>query len=72
MKALEVRKDISLTVLRGAAKAEKDAKVYQRLLGIMYLQGGKSRKEAEQAACLTSNVFRIWIRRFNAQGVEGL
>lgn len=33
---------------------------------------GKSRSEAQKIACLTINNFRIWLKRFNEQGIEGL
>ncbi len=66
------RKDIALNELREVLKKEKDAKVYRRLLGIIHLLEGGSRKEAEQKAQLTVNVFRNWILRFNKQGIAGL
>jgi transposase len=66
------RKDIGLEELREILKKEKDAKVYRRLLGIIHLLEGGSRKEAEQKAHLSVNVFRNWILRFNKHGIEGL
>ena len=63
---IKPREDISLNELKGALKNEKNAKVYQRLLGIVHLLEGGSRKEAETKAQLSLNVFRGWIIRFNA------
>ncbi len=69
---IKPREDISLNELKGALKNEKNAKVYQRLLGIVHLLEGGSRKEAETKAQLSLNVFRGWIIRFNAYGIAGL
>lgn len=36
------------------------------------MHDGCSRSEAEKIACLTPNVFRIWVKRFNELGIEGV
>lgn len=72
MRAVELRKDIHAPTLRAAAKKEKDGTMCRRLLGIAHLLEGGSRTEAQKIACLTVNIFRIWIKRFNEQGIEGL
>ena len=72
MRAVEIRKDIPGIDLRISAKKEKDGTMCRRLLGIAHLLDGGSRTEAQKIACLTVNIFRIWIRRFNEQGIEGL
>ena len=72
MKRIALRNDINSSLIRASAKKEKCAKVCRRLLAIAALHDGCSRHEAEQIACLTPNVFRIWIKRFNAFGIEGI
>jgi len=69
---IRLRKDIPLDDLKMALKKEKDAKVYRRLLGIIHLLEGGSRKEAEEKAQLSLNIFRNWIIRFNKFGISGL
>lgn len=72
MRPIEIRDDIAPVILRRAAKEERDGVVCRRLLGIAHLLEGGSRSEAQKIACLTVNTFRIWIQRFNVQGIEGL
>lgn len=72
MRAIEVRKDISGTTLRKAAKREENSAVCRRMLGMAHFIEGGSRLEAQKIACLSVNVFRIWIRRFNEEGIKGL
>jgi len=72
MKRILLRTDITSSLIRASAKKEKCAKVCRRLLAIAALHDGCSRSEAEQIACLTPNVFRIWVKRFNAFGIEGI
>ena len=72
MKATILRKDIPALELRKRAKIERDAKVCRRLLGIAHLLEGGRRFEAEKITCLSTNVFRVWLKRFNNFGMEGL
>lgn len=72
MRGISVRQDIPVSVLRDRAKQEKSSSMCRRLLGIAHLIESGSRSEAQTIACLTLNVFRVWIRRFNAEGIEGL
>lgn len=72
MKRISLRFDIDSSLIRASAKKEKCAKICRRLLAIAALNDGCSRSEAEKIACLTPNVFRIWIKRFNESGIEGI
>lgn len=54
------------------ARKESDAKVRIRILGIAAALEGKSRTEASKVAGLNLNIFRIWIKRYNEKGIEGL
>lgn len=67
-----IRTDISVETLRQALKVESDGNVVRRLQGVIALLAGGSRREAQEAACLSINVFRTWIKRFNEFGIEGL
>lgn len=68
----KVRCDISVETLKNHMSQEKDIRVYRRLLGIIHLLEGGSRREAQEKAQLSMNVFRTWIIRFNKSGIEGL
>jgi transposase len=72
MRATEVRCDIPVKELKVAVRGEKNSKVCRRLLGIIHLLEGGSRQEAQSIACLSVNVMRKWIKRFNQDGIEGL
>jgi len=72
MRATEVRKDISGLEVRKAAKRESSSAVCRRMLGMAHLIEGGSRIQAQEIACLTVNVFRSWIKRFNEEGIKGL
>lgn len=67
-----LRKDIEASTLRKAAKTETNAGMCRRLLGIAHILEGGTREEAHKIACLTINIFRIWMKRFNESGIEGL
>ena len=67
-----LRQDIKAETLRDAAKTEKNSNTVRRLLGIAHLLDGGTRCEAQKICCLTINVFRIWMKRFNEQGIDGL
>lgn len=72
MRPISIREDIRAETLRQAAKTERNSGMCRRLLGIAHLIEGGNRTEAQKIACLTVNTFRIWIQRFNTQGIEGL
>jgi transposase len=72
MRPTEIRQDIKAEVLRQTAKLEKDGGMCRRLLGMAHLLEGGSRSESHTISCLTVSSFRIWIQRFNRDGIEGL
>lgn len=72
MQATVVRSDIPVKELRIAVRKEKNSRICRRLLGIIHLLEGGSRQEAQDIACLSINVMRKWIKRFNQYGIEGL
>lgn len=72
MRRTEIRKDIKAELLRQTAKLERDGGLCRRLLGIAHLLEGGSRSESQRISCLTASTFRIWIQRFNRDGIKGL
>lgn len=54
------------------SKKEKNGRTRARILGIAAILEGKKRTEAAKIAGLNENVFRIWIKRYNEQGIDGL
>jgi transposase len=72
MRLINLRSDIASSEIRAAAKKEKCAKMCRRLLAISALRDGCTRQEAEKIACLTPNVFRTWVKRFNENGIESI
>jgi transposase len=67
-----IRKDISIDVIYQNARVEKRAKVRSRMLGIAAILEGRKRADAAKIAGVTINVMRVWVRRFNEQGFDGL
>ena len=72
MRLLELRKDIEVKALRQAAKVEKDSGLCRRLFGICHLLETGDLSGARSISCLTSVPFYYWVKRFNAEGIEGL
>jgi len=69
---LEVRKDITPTVLRKKARSEKDGRVASRLLGIANILDGMDRDQAARCVGMTRQTLGDWVRRYNDEGVEGM
>ena len=70
--AIDIRKDIAVEEVYRQAKQEKSAKIRTRLLAIAAVLEGKTRTYAAKLAGITISNIRIWIKRFNEQGFEGL
>jgi transposase len=70
--AINIRKDIAAEAVYRQAKQEKSAKVRTRLLAIAAVLEGKTKTYAAKLAGITISNIRIWIKRFNEQGFEGL
>jgi transposase len=69
---VSIRKDISVEDVYKQAQKEKSGKIRARLLAIAAILEDKSRSYAAKVAGLTINNIRIWVRRFNATGFDGL
>ena len=67
-----LRTDFDATQLRALAKQSRDADQTRRLLALAAIYDGASRTEAAQIGCVTLQIVRDWVLRFNARGPEGL
>ena len=70
--AVPLRTDLDAAQLRALAKQSRDADQTRRLLALAAISDGASRTEAAQIGCVTLQIVRDWVLRFNARGPEGL
>jgi transposase len=70
--AVPLRSDFDAAQLRALAKRSDDADQTRRLLAVAAIFDGASRTEAAQIGCVTLQIVRDWVLRFNARGPEGL
>jgi len=69
---IPLRSDYDAALLRRIARESQDPDQVRRLLTLALIYDGGSRTEAANAGCVTLQVVRDWVLRFNAQGPEGL
>ena len=67
-----LRTDYDAIRLRRLARQAKDGPQTRRLLALAAIYDGASRTEAAQIGCVTLQIVRDWVLRFNARGPEGL
>jgi len=70
--AVPLRSDFDAAQLRALAKRARDPDQTRRLLALAAIYDGASRTEAAQIGCVTLQIVRDWVLRFNAWGPEGL
>ena len=70
--AVPLRCDFDAAQLRALAKRSRDPDQTRRLLALAAIYDGASRTEAAQIGCVTLQIVRDWVLRFNARGPEGL
>jgi transposase len=70
--AVPLRSDFEAAQLRALAKRARDPDQTRRLLARAAIYDGASRTEAAQIGCVTLQIVRDWVLRFNARGPEGL
>jgi transposase len=70
--AVPLRSDFDAAQLRALAKRAQDPDQTRRLLALAAISDGASRTEAAQIGCVTLQIVRDWVLRFNARGPEGL
>src|SRR4028119_2322627 len=66
-----LRTDFDATRLRALAKQSLEADQTRRLLALAAIYDGASRTEAAQLGCVTLQIVRDWVLRFNAKGPKG-
>ena len=72
MVAVPIAKEHTPAELRALARRERDGRVGSRLLALADALDGMGRGEAARAAGMDRRTLRDWVRRYNAEGVEGL
>jgi transposase len=69
---IALRPDCDAALLRWIARESEDADQVRRLMTLAVIYDGGSRTEAAKAGCVTLQVVRDWVLRFNADGPAGL
>lgn len=72
MPALPLRTDFDAKSCRLAARHAGDAAQTRRLLSIAAIYDGASRSEAAALGSVTVQIVCDWVKKFNAQGPDGL
>ena len=70
--AVPLRTDFDAAWLRALAKQSRDPDQTRRLLALAAIDDGASRTKAAQIGCVTLQIVRDWVLRFNARGPGGL
>ena len=69
---IPLRPDYDAAVLRRIARESEDADQVRRLMTLAMIYDGAHRMAAANAGCVTLQVVRDWVLRFNAEGPAGL
>jgi transposase len=67
-----LRPEFDAAALRSLAKRSRDPDQTRRLLALAAIYKGATRTEAARIGCVTLQIVRDWVLRFNAQGPAGL
>src|ERR687894_1048503 len=67
-----LRPDFDAPRLRALARRSRDPDQTRRLLALAAIYKGATRTEAARIGCVTLQIVRDWVLRFNAQGPAGL
>src|SRR5215212_4073308 len=67
-----LRPDFDAPHRRALAKHSRDPDQTRRLLALATIYEGASRSEAARIGCVTLQIVRDWVVRFNARGPQGL
>ena len=70
--AIGVQSDYTSADLQRFARRCRDADQVQRVLALAVILDGGSRSDAAQVACVTLQIVRDWVLKFNEGGLEGL
>ena len=69
---IPLRSDFDAPCLRAFARRSRDPDQTRRLLALAAIYEGASRSEAARIGCVTLQIVRDWVLRFNARGPQGL
>ena len=69
---IPLRSDFDAPCLRAFARRSRDPDQTRRLLALAAIYEGASRSEAARIGCVTLQIVRDWVLRFNARGPHGL
>ena len=69
---IRLRPDFDAPRLRALAKHSRDPDQTRRLVALAAIYEGASRSEAARIGCVTLQIVRDWVVRFNARGPQGL
>ena len=69
---IRLRPDFDAPRLRALARRSRDPDQTRRLLALAAIYEGASRSEAARIGCVTLQIVRDWVVRFNARGPQGL
>lgn len=72
MRPTLIKNRYTVNELYEIARKENNAKIRARILGIAAALEGKKRTVAAKIAGVNENIFRVWIKRFNENGIDGL
>src|SRR3712207_6630857 len=67
-----LRPDFDAPRLRALARRLRDPDQTRRLMALAAIYEGASRSEAARIGCVTLQIVRDWVLRFNARGPQGL
>ena len=67
-----LRPEFDAVALRSLAKRSRDPDQTRRLLALAAIYEGATRTEAARIGCVTLQIVRDWVLRFNAHGPAGL
>jgi transposase len=72
MRALMPSDRLTLDQLDKAARTERDGRVRTRILAIRYMRQGHPAREAASVFPISGRQIGMWVRRYDAEGLEGL
>jgi len=72
MRTLKISRELDWDELEGLYHSETDYKVRERLLMVMHVYKGKTALEVTDILFCNNATVSKWVKRFNAEGFEGL
>ena len=72
MRALKPSDRLGSADLAEAARRERDGRIRTRILAMRYMLEGHTAPEAAKVFPLSDTQLRMWVRRYDAEGLHGL